>query len=402
MGVARHLARRAERQPARRRRRADGVFQALVVRADAGVDPPTLAAPIDARHRRRHRLAQPDRRGRRDPRRRAAAVHVQPDHRRDRRDRRRRRRAVLRPAHRRAHRRSTACSRRSAPRSRTLFGGVVAQAVVVTAHRRRSSAAPSPWSLDARHPARRPSPSRCTPARVVSSVAVPAGRRRHRLRLLAAPGPAHRPRLCHRERLMTTTDTTTAPVRPAGGAARRCGWPAVRKVYPMGDDEVVALDHATLTRRRGRDRRAASARRARARPRCARSPAACCSPTEGKVVVGGEDITGLHREAAVTGSASENVGFVFQAVNLVPFLTARENLLVVDELGRRTGAAARRRADQLLEELGLADRRQEPARPALRRPAPAGGHRPGADERARRWCCSTSRPRRSTPSSASR
>jgi putative ABC transport system ATP-binding protein len=44
-------------------------------------------------------------------------------------------------------------------------------------------------------------------------------------------------------------------------------------------------------------------------------------------------------------------------VNLVPFLTARENLLVVDQLGRRTGAVARERADQLLEELGLADRR---------------------------------------------
>ena len=52
------------------------------------------------------------------------------------------------------------------------------------------------------------------------------------------------------------------------------------------------------------------------------------------------------------------VGFVFQSVNLVPFLTARENLLVVDELagrkGRRSDTGAR--ADQLLEELGLADR----------------------------------------------
>jgi putative ABC transport system ATP-binding protein len=48
---------------------------------------------------------------------------------------------------------------------------------------------------------------------------------------------------------------------------------------------------------------------------------------------------------------------VFQTVNLVPFLTARENLLVVDEIGRRTGAPGRARADQLLEELGLTDRR---------------------------------------------
>jgi putative ABC transport system ATP-binding protein len=47
---------------------------------------------------------------------------------------------------------------------------------------------------------------------------------------------------------------------------------------------------------------------------------------------------------------------VFQSVNLIPFLTARENLLVVDEMGRRTGSAAKERADQLLEELGLGDR----------------------------------------------
>jgi ABC-type ATPase involved in cell division len=50
------------------------------------------------------------------------------------------------------------------------------------------------------------------------------------------------------------------------------------------------------------------------------------------------------------------VGFVFQTVNLVSFLTARENLLVVDELGPRTGRRARERADQLLDELGLAKR----------------------------------------------
>ncbi|MEX2626531.1 MAG: ATP-binding cassette domain-containing protein, partial [Ilumatobacteraceae bacterium] len=42
--------------------------------------------------------------------------------------------------------------------------------------------------------------------------------------------------------------------------------------------------------------------------------------------------------------------------NLVPFLTARDKLIVADELGRRTGAAARARADHPLAELGLADR----------------------------------------------
>jgi putative ABC transport system ATP-binding protein len=79
------------------------------------------------------------------------------------------------------------------------------------------------------------------------------------------------------------------------------------------------------------------------------------SATEGRVVVGDEDIS-EHDAKELTKFRQEQVGFVFQSVNLVPFLTARENLLVVDELGRRTGAAARERADQLLEELGLADR----------------------------------------------
>ena len=73
------------------------------------------------------------------------------------------------------------------------------------------------------------------------------------------------------------------------------------------------------------------------------------------MVVGGDDITG-YSPKQLTTFRQEKVGFVFQAVNLVPFLTARENVLVVDELGRRRGAAAKQRADQLLEELGLTAR----------------------------------------------
>ena len=79
------------------------------------------------------------------------------------------------------------------------------------------------------------------------------------------------------------------------------------------------------------------------------------TPTAGTVVMGGEDISRYYGQAAHR-FRRDSVGFVFQTVNLVPFLTARENLLVVDEIGPRTGAPARARADQLLDELGLADR----------------------------------------------
>jgi putative ABC transport system ATP-binding protein len=129
---------------------------------------------------------------------------------------------------------------------------------------------------------------------------------------------------------------------------------SVRKVYPTGDDEVVALDHASLTV--GADEIIALVG-----PSGSGKTTLCSiaggilSPTDGTVEVGGADISG-YSPKQLTDFRREHVGFVFQTVNLVPFLTARENLLVVDEIGRRTGAPARARADQLLEELGLADR----------------------------------------------
>jgi putative ABC transport system ATP-binding protein len=129
----------------------------------------------------------------------------------------------------------------------------------------------------------------------------------------------------------------------------------VRKVYPTGDDEVVALDHVSLTL--GADEIVALVGPSGSGKTTLCSIAgALLTPTDGTVEVGGEDITGLSGKE-LTRFRRDSVGFVFQTVNLVPFLTARENLLVVDELGRRTGRKARERADQLLDELGLAAKR---------------------------------------------
>ena len=129
----------------------------------------------------------------------------------------------------------------------------------------------------------------------------------------------------------------------------------VRKVYTMGDDsEVVALDRASLTI--GSDEIVALVG-----PSGSGKTTLCSiaggilRATEGKVVVADEDISG-YSEKELTRFRQRMVGFVFQSVNLVPFLTARENLLVVDELGQRRGKAAQQRADELLEELGLTDR----------------------------------------------
>jgi len=146
---------------------------------------------------------------------------------------------------------------------------------------------------------------------------------------------------------------TTAPAPATASTALELN--DVRKVYTMGDgSDVVALDHATLTL-------ASDEIVALVGPSGSGKTTLCSiaggilSATEGTIVVGGEDISD-HDAKELTKFRQDKVGFVFQSVNLVPFLNARENLLVVDELGKRTGSAAKDRADQLLEELGLADR----------------------------------------------
>jgi len=73
------------------------------------------------------------------------------------------------------------------------------------------------------------------------------------------------------------------------------------------------------------------------------------------VTLGDIDVTSLSKRE-LTKFRAERVGFVFQSANLVPFLTARENLLYVATLVKTPKKAAQQRADQLLEELGLADR----------------------------------------------
>jgi putative ABC transport system ATP-binding protein len=129
---------------------------------------------------------------------------------------------------------------------------------------------------------------------------------------------------------------------------------AVRKVYEVADEEVVALDHADLTL--GSDEIVALVG-----PSGSGKTTLCSiaggilSPTSGKVVVGGRDISD-YSPKELTAFRRDSVGFVFQTVNLIPFLTARENLLVVDEIGSRNRKRAAARADQLLVELGLADR----------------------------------------------
>src|SRR5713101_8443974 len=79
------------------------------------------------------------------------------------------------------------------------------------------------------------------------------------------------------------------------------------------------------------------------------------TPTAGRIVLDGTDITGLGEDklALVRG---RKIGFVFQSYQLIPTLTAEENVLLPHELSGGDVTAGVARARQLLESVGLGDR----------------------------------------------
>ncbi|MCU1490305.1 MAG: Cell division transporter, ATP-binding protein FtsE [Acidimicrobiaceae bacterium] len=78
-------------------------------------------------------------------------------------------------------------------------------------------------------------------------------------------------------------------------------------------------------------------------------------PQSGTVVVGGTELTGLSGDALARFRRS-TVGFVFQHFGLLDTLTASENVELALTLGGMSRAARRRRADELLGDVGLAGR----------------------------------------------
>lgn len=79
------------------------------------------------------------------------------------------------------------------------------------------------------------------------------------------------------------------------------------------------------------------------------------APDEGEVVIDGVAVTALS-ERERTLFRRRNIGFVYQAFNLVPTLTAADNVRLVLELNRVPGPAAAQRVHELLAAVGLGGR----------------------------------------------
>jgi putative ABC transport system ATP-binding protein len=81
-------------------------------------------------------------------------------------------------------------------------------------------------------------------------------------------------------------------------------------------------------------------------------------PTKGRVLISGKDISDLSDNQMIN-FRKDHIGFVFQSYNLIPVLTARENVEFIMMLQKRTKEERDQRADELLDAVGLSDKKNK-------------------------------------------
>ncbi|WP_106402743.1 ABC transporter ATP-binding protein [Actinocorallia populi] len=126
----------------------------------------------------------------------------------------------------------------------------------------------------------------------------------------------------------------------------------VTLTYPDGDGRLTALDRVTLNVPGG-GLTAVVGPSGSGKSSLLAVAATLIAPDRGTVVIDGTETTGMTR-GELTGLRRRKVGIVFQQANLIPSLTAAEQLQVMARLDGRSPAGARTRAMELLEAVGLA------------------------------------------------
>jgi putative ABC transport system ATP-binding protein len=128
----------------------------------------------------------------------------------------------------------------------------------------------------------------------------------------------------------------------------------VRKIYRRDSQEIVVLDGLSLQVPQG-EFVALMGPSGSGKTTLLNLIAGIDHPTSGKVVVAGTDV-GTLSEGQLAKWRSRNVGFIFQFYNLIPVLTALENVELPLLLTRLSKRERRERALTALKVVGLADR----------------------------------------------
>jgi len=144
----------------------------------------------------------------------------------------------------------------------------------------------------------------------------------------------------------------TAPASPLDERLAAARVEGLSKVYGAGETRVVALDDVTLDLYAG-EFTAIMGKSGSGKSTLMHCAAGLDDATTGHVWVGGVDLTTL-KEKHLTELRRDRIGFVFQAFNLVPTLTAQENILLPSAIaGRRPDPAW---FDEVVDTVGLRDR----------------------------------------------
>ena len=142
------------------------------------------------------------------------------------------------------------------------------------------------------------------------------------------------------------TDTQTWSTTVAAAAVN------ATKVYGSGDTQVVALDHVTADFNKGQFT-AIMGPSGSGKSTLMHCLAGLDLLTDGSVLIGGEDLSQL-KERELTLLRRDKIGFIFQAFNLIPTLSALENITLPMDLGGIKPDQAW--LDTVIDTVGLRDR----------------------------------------------
>jgi putative ABC transport system ATP-binding protein len=128
----------------------------------------------------------------------------------------------------------------------------------------------------------------------------------------------------------------------------------VRKIYRMGDEKIKALDDVSLTIAK-REFICLIGTSGSGKSTLLNMMAGLEKPTKGEIIINGHHLEKMN-ERQLTKFRQLNVGFVFQSYNLIPTLTALENVSLVLTFKGVPRALREKAAAKMLKNVGLGDR----------------------------------------------
>ena len=126
----------------------------------------------------------------------------------------------------------------------------------------------------------------------------------------------------------------------------------VVKIYGKGEGQQIAVDHVSFTIEKG-EFVVILGQSGAGKSTVLNMLGGMDVPTEGKVIVDGQEISS-YKDKQLSEYRADTIGFIFQFYNLLPGLTAYENVALVRDIKKFALSA-----DEMLERVGLSDQKNK-------------------------------------------